>query len=168
MFSTVIAQDNFRKWNDALQTKDAKLIASLYSDKPGALSFLPTMSPEHVQGLNKTAVYFEHFMKKNPFGTVTDESVQIFDNGNAYLHSGLYVFKLRLPTYLPTTGYPDKRDSVSARFSMMWKSYNGTWKITHHHSSVNPGTHSQKLADELYSNFMHSEYTRALTFENFC
>jgi hypothetical protein len=88
---TKIAQANFRKWNNTLQTKDTTLIVSLYSDKPGALSFLPTMSPEHDQGLNATAVYFEAFIKKNPLGTVTDESVQIFDNGNAYLHSGQYI-----------------------------------------------------------------------------
>ena len=42
-----LARDNFKRWNDTLQTKDAAAVASMYD---GAnLSFLPTVSPKHIK-----------------------------------------------------------------------------------------------------------------------
>jgi hypothetical protein len=124
------AQANFKAWNEALATKDHKVVAKMYS--PSALSFLPTVSPEHIKSLNGTEAYFYDFVKKNPDGRVTDESVQMYDGGKAYLHTGMYTFML---------GSGDARAPLSARFSYMWKDYGGDtgWKITHHHSSVTPG-----------------------------
>jgi hypothetical protein len=124
------AQANFKAWNEALATKDPKVPAKMYSTS--ALSFLPTLSPEHIKSLNGTEAYFYDFVKKDPVGSVTDESVQMYDGGKAYLHTGMYTF---------TVGSGDARAPVSARFSYMWKDYGGDagWKITHHHSSVLPG-----------------------------
>ena len=121
------AQANFKSWNDALQTKDPAAVASLYS--PRDLSFLPTVSPMHISKMEETNQYFTAFVKKNPFGTITDESVQIYENGKAYLHSGMYTFDL---------GQGSARAPVEARFSYMWRWEDGAWKISHHHSSVRP------------------------------
>eukprot|EP00961_Rhodomonas_salina_P179332 2419796-Rhodomonas_salina.1 len=66
---------------------------------------------------------------KNPFGTITDDSVTVFDDGEAYLHSGMYTFEL---------GEGDARAPVEARFSYVWRLMGDEWKITHHHSSVRP------------------------------
>ena len=120
-------QDNFQKWNNALQTKDAATVASLYSTSD--LSFLPTVSPQHIKKIGCTEDYFTAFVMKNPHGTITDDSVQVFGNGEAFLHSGMYTFKL---------GEADARTPVQARFSYVWRKINGDWKITHHHSSVRP------------------------------
>ena len=68
-------------------------------------------------------------MQKNPFGTITDDQVQTYNNGNTYLHSGMYTFEL---------GDAGKRTPVSARFSYVWTKEGTDWKITHHHSSVCP------------------------------
>eukprot|EP00287_Rhodomonas_sp_CCMP768_P021570 CAMPEP_0202809910 /NCGR_PEP_ID=MMETSP1389-20130828/2122_1 /ASSEMBLY_ACC=CAM_ASM_000865 /TAXON_ID=302021 /ORGANISM="Rhodomonas sp., Strain CCMP768" /LENGTH=344 /DNA_ID=CAMNT_0049480647 /DNA_START=8 /DNA_END=1042 /DNA_ORIENTATION=+ len=122
-----LARTNFNKWNDALQTKDPKKVAALYSASD--LSFLPTVSPQHIKGIDSTEQYFIDFVKKNPFGTITDDSVTVFDDGNAYLHSGMYTFEL---------GEPSDRTPVEARFSYVWRNFDGEWKITHHHSSVRP------------------------------
>ena len=54
---------------------------------------------------------------------------QVYGNGDAYLHSGLYTFEL---------GDAGARTPVEARFSYVWQKVNGTWKISHHHSSVRP------------------------------
>ena len=121
------AQANFRSWNDALQTKDPATVARLYS--PRDLSFLPTVSPMHISKMEDTNDYFTAFVKKDPFGTITDESVQVYDNGNAYLHSGMYTFDL---------GQGIARAPVEARFSYMWRLEDDAWKISHHHSSVRP------------------------------
>ena len=129
VFEACTWQANFKAWNDALQTKDAKTVANLYST--GDLSFLPTVSPVHINHIDGTEDYFKAFCAKNPFGTITDESVQVFENGDAYLHSGLYTFEL---------GEASERSAVEARFSYMWRKQGGKWKITHHHSSVRPTT----------------------------
>ncbi|KAJ8614542.1 hypothetical protein CTAYLR_000847 [Chrysophaeum taylorii] len=123
-----VARDNFKKWNDALQTKDPKKVAALYSTS-GDLSFLPTVSPEHIKDGSSTEDYFTAFVQKNPFGTITDDSVMVFDDGDAYLHSGLYTFDL---------GEGRKRAPTEARFSYVWRKSGGDYKITHHHSSVRP------------------------------
>lgn len=123
-----VARDNFAVWNNALQTKDPKKVAALYTTA-GDLSFLPTVSPEHIREGAPTEEYFTAFVQKNPFGTITDDSVTVFDDGDAYLHSGLYTFDL---------GEGRKRAPTSARFSYVWKKINGEYKITHHHSSVSP------------------------------
>jgi uncharacterized protein (TIGR02246 family) len=122
-----VARDNFQKWNDALQTKNNKLVASLYSKTD--LSFLPTVSPQHIKAISNTEEYFKDFVQKNPFGTITDDKVQVFDGGKAYLHSGMYTFEL---------GDAGSRTPVQARFSYVWRKEEGEWKIAHHHSSVTP------------------------------
>mmetsp|Transcript_32875 Transcript_32875/g.51276 ORF Transcript_32875/g.51276 Transcript_32875/m.51276 type:complete len:232 (-) Transcript_32875:93-788(-) len=123
---TALAQANFKRWNDALQTKDAKTVANLYTS--GDLSFLPTVSPKHIKNLGNTEQYFVDFVQKNPFGTITDESVQAYGS-DAYLHSGQYTFEL---------GDAGARTPVEARFSYMWTKSGDEWKIAHHHSSVRP------------------------------
>ena len=75
-------QDNFKAWNDALQTKDYTKVVPFYSEKE--LSFLPTVSPNHITKTTgsdpkeETAKdYFTEFLKE-PNGVVTDEAIQVF------------------------------------------------------------------------------------------
>jgi len=121
-----VAKANFNLWNEALQTKSAEKVAELYA---GDATFLPTMSPEFKSGKDGAMGYFEHFLLKNPFGTVTDEKVQPL-TPECYLHSGMYDFEI---------GPEDKREVAQARFTFLWKKdKDGNWKIEHHHSSVLP------------------------------
>jgi len=124
-----LARANFKRWNDALQTKDAATVANLYDSRD--LSFLPTVSPKHIKDGSNTEDYFKAFVQKNPFGTITDDSIQAFNDGNAYLHSGMYTFEL---------GDAGARTPVQARFSYVWKKVGNDWKISHHHSSVVPSS----------------------------
>lgn len=121
-----LAKENFAKWNDTLQTKDAKQVAALYTEDA---TFLPTVSGEFKKGQLGAEQYFHHFLEKDPTGVVVDEEVQSLSD-DYYLHSGMYNFEV---------GPADKREIVEARFSFVWKKdANGDWKITHHHSSVRP------------------------------
>jgi uncharacterized protein (TIGR02246 family) len=144
------ARANFNRWNSALQTKNPTTVAALYSSSE--LSFLPTVSPQHIKGYSSTEDYFKDFVQKNPFGTITDDSVQVFDNGMAYLHSGMYTFEL---------GDAGNRTPVQARFSYVWRSYNGDWKITHHHSSVTPaGPDMNKVARDNFQKWNDALQTK--------
>lgn len=122
-----VAQENFRRWNEALKSKDYDRVASLYSSTD--LSFLPTVSPEFIRDSQSTREYFVEFLKKHPVGTITADKVQSFGE-DAYLHTGMYTFEV---------GSDAKRSTVDARFSYMWRKFADGWKIVHHHSSALPG-----------------------------
>lgn len=122
-----IAKNNFQIWNEALQTKDAEVVASLYSEDN---TFLPTMSGDFKFGKGGAEDYFEHFLLKNPFGIIVKEKVQLLGE-NSYVHSGLYDFEIE--------SAEKGREVVEARFTFVWqKNKSGQWKIIHHHSSVKP------------------------------
>jgi hypothetical protein len=145
-----IATANFKLWNDALATKVPATVAALYSSTKDELSFLPTVSPNHIKSITDATTesvtdYFVDFLKKNPQGTITEEFVFQLGGTDAYLHSGLYTFKL---------GDIGAQSDVKARFSYVWKKYGTSatdWKITHHHSSLVPakGRRSGEPAAEL-------------------
>jgi uncharacterized protein (TIGR02246 family) len=122
------AQENFKRWNDALKAKDYEKVASIYCTK--SLSFLPTVSPKFIRDAADTKQYFVEFLKKLPEGTITADDVQTL-GPDAYLHSGMYTFM---------TGPENARAPVQARFSYMWRKVDGEWKITHHHSSALPAS----------------------------
>jgi len=120
-----VAHSNFKMWNEALQTKNPKRVALLYSDDA---SFLPTLNGELKTGQEEAEGYFEHFLLKNPFGRILKERVQPL--GDSYIHSGLYDFEV---------GKDGERQTVKARFTYVWqKEKDGNWRIIHHHSSVKP------------------------------
>jgi uncharacterized protein (TIGR02246 family) len=121
-----IHQANFKTWNDALKQKDFDKVAALYSSTE--LSFLPTASPKFIRDGHSTKEYFIEFLKRIPDGTITADSVQRHGD-DAYLHTGLYTFMM---------GPPEDRRPVEARFSYMWRRFDGQWRITHHHSSALP------------------------------
>ena len=123
------AKKNFNAWNEALQTKDPKKVAELYTNDS---TFLPTMSGEFKSGQHGAEEYFEHFLLKNPFGKVVEEKAQVLDP-ECYIHSGLYNFEV---------GPSDKREIAEARFTYVWKKdKDGNWKIINHHSSVKTSSH---------------------------
>ncbi len=121
-----VARECFKKWNEALLSKDPKKVAELYSDKA---TFLPTLKGEYKHGSEEAEEYFEHFLQKNPTGEIVEDSVQKLSD-TCFLHSGHYDFEL---------DSENGRQIAQARFSFAWqKNEAGEWKIIHHHSSVKP------------------------------
>lgn len=120
------AETNFDRWNDSLQTKDAKKVAELYSDDA---TFLPTVSGKFKKGKIEAEEYFSHFLEKNPIGVIIESETQLIGE-NCYLHSGMYNFEV---------GPEGERQTVEARFSFVWQlNDKKEWEIIHHHSSVKP------------------------------
>ena len=121
-----IAKENFKKWNDALLTKDPKIVANFYTIDS---TFLPTMSEDFKRGPVDVERYFIRFLAKEPTGMIIEDDVQPLTN-NCYLHSGIYDFEV---------GPKADRYKIHARFSFIWqKDESRQWKITHHHSSARP------------------------------
>ena len=87
------------------------------------------MSSDFIRDVPSTRRYFMAFVERLPVGEISADNVQCL-SADAYLHTGMYTFM---------TGPDDGRVPVDARFSYMWRKFNGEWRITHHHSSVVPG-----------------------------
>lgn len=125
--SEQVAQELFEKWNNLLQTKDKEQVAAIYSDDA---TFLPTLNGELKRGASGAIEYFEHFLTKNPFGTIIESATQESADKNTIIYSGLYNFEI---------GPEDKRDIVQARFTYVFQKNNDSeWSIIHHHSSLRP------------------------------
>lgn len=121
-----IAATNFARWDKALQTGDAAKVAALYAEN---VTLLPTLAQRIVTDLKGAEEYFVFFGTFHPRVTMLEEYV-IDVSEDSYLHTGVYRF---------TLGPADKRETVDARFSLLWKKVeNGEWKILHHHSSRIP------------------------------
>ena len=60
-----LAKQNFKRWNDALLTKNPEEVARLYTPNN---SFLPSLSLDFHHGHQGAENYFEHFLAKNPEG----------------------------------------------------------------------------------------------------
>lgn len=123
-----LARRNFDLWNDALQSKNPRKVAEMYADDA---AFLPTMSPELKHGVTGAEEYFEHFLKKNPFGKIREGALVQLEGDKFYSHSGMYDFEVDGPN--------GNRVAVAARFIFNWRQEDdGRWKISAHHSSVIP------------------------------
>jgi len=121
-----LAREHFARWNDLLKTKDPAQVAALYADDA---SFLPTLSEKFGHGKPGAVEYFEHFLQKDPIGTIIDEAVHVLSE-HSFAHSGLYDFEV---------GPADDRSVAHARFTYIWrKNEAGEWQIIHHHSSLQP------------------------------
>jgi len=116
----------FNKWNEALQTKDPKVVAAMYDEKDGIL--LPTVSPKVRHNREEIADYFEHFLAKNPVGEINESNIRIY--GDIAINSGLYTFEL--------DSEDGQRVKVGARFTFVYKKKGDDWIILEHHSSVLP------------------------------
>ena len=125
--SEILAKELFDKWNDLLQTKDKNNVAAMYSDDA---TFLPTLNGELKRGVEGAVGYFEHFLTKNPKGTIMESAIQESDDKSMILYSGLYNFEI---------GEENAREIVEARFTFAFqKNAEGEWRIVHHHSSLRP------------------------------
>jgi uncharacterized protein (TIGR02246 family) len=120
-----VRQANFNRWLQALLSRDYEQVASLYS----------TEEPDFVRDTKSTKQHFLEFLQKLPKGTITADKVQKYSD-DVYLHTGMYTFM---------TGPEGDRTNVNARFSYMWRNFDGQWKITHHHSSTVPSAPGQPV-----------------------
>ena len=87
-------------------------------------------SPYGAHGWGREGVrgYFEHFMQKNPTGTVIEDKGKGFHEC-FYYRAGKYDF---------ATNVNGVDGLTHARYDYIWVNIGGKWFIQHHHSSELP------------------------------
>lgn len=111
----------FDKWNDVLQTGDAKKVADTYlSDAV----LLPTLSNKTRLTDEERIDYFKYFLMKKPVGKIDNRTIRI--GCNKAVDVGTYTFT-----------FADK-SKVSARYTFTYTWEGNRWKISSHHSSAMP------------------------------
>jgi uncharacterized protein (TIGR02246 family) len=116
----------FDRWNTSLATHDADKVTANYA--PDAV-LLPTVSNQPRTNSAEIKDYFEHFLQRNPQGTIDTRTIRI--GCDEATDVGTYTFKLSGKT-------PGTTDIVKARYSFVYELRDGKWIIVHHHSSAMP------------------------------
>lgn len=119
-----LAEELFKKWNDALQTGSAKNVTNLYAEDAILLptvSNLPRTTPAEIED------YFNHFLEKKPYGIVKQRNIK--QGCNKLTDAGIYDFEVI------SNG---KKEVVPARYTFVYEYRHNAWKIVHHHSSMMP------------------------------
>lgn len=119
-----LAEELFNKWNQALQTGDAKQVAALYAED-GVL--LPTVSNVPRTTTAEIEDYFKHFLEKKPYGIIKQRNIK--KGCNKLTDAGIYDFEVEAD---------GKKSVVPARYTFVYEYRNNQWKIVHHHSSMMP------------------------------
>jgi len=111
----------FDRWNDSLQTGDAKTVADNYlSDAV----LLPTVSNKVRLTDAERKDYFVDFLKKKPFGKIDSRNIRI--GCNEAIDAGTYTFTFK------------DNSTVSARYTYTYAFDGKQWLISTHHSSAMP------------------------------
>jgi uncharacterized protein (TIGR02246 family) len=116
----------FDRWNASLATHDADKVTANYA--PDAV-LLATVSNQPRTNSAEIKDYFEHFLKRDPQGTIDTRTIRI--GCNEAIDVGTYTFKVSGKT-------PGTTDIVKARYSFIYEPRDGKWVIVHHHSSAMP------------------------------
>ena len=116
--------DLFDMWNSALQTGDPNNVVACYAEDA---ILLPTVSAKVRHNHDEIGNYFVHFLSKKPNGKITEQNIRIY--GDIAINSGLYTF---------TLSQDGDQTDVAARFTFVYRKYEGKWLIIEHHSSILP------------------------------
>ena len=119
-----LAEELFIKWNNALQTGNAKKVAALYAEDA---VLLPTVSNLPRTSTAEIEDYFVHFLEKKPYGIIKQRNIK--QGCNKLTDAGIYDFEV------VSDG---KKKIVPARYTFVYEYRNNEWKIVHHHSSMMP------------------------------
>ncbi len=114
----------FSRWNQALQTGDARQVAGLYAERS---ILLPTLSDKARLTPEEKEDYFRHLLEKQPSAEIVFRQIEIGKDMAA--DSGLYTF-----------AFAKTGEKVKARYNFVYKRYGKKWLIVSHHSSLMPAS----------------------------
>ncbi len=111
----------FEMWNSALQTGNPKAVVELYEYNA---ILLPTVSNQVRHNHAEIEDYFVNFLAKGPVGKINEANIRIFND--MAINSGVYTFTFK------------DGQSVTARYTYVYRWNGQNWKIIEHHSSQLP------------------------------
>lgn len=112
----------FDRWNNSLQTGDARKVVANYADRSVLLATVsnkPRLTPAEKED------YFKHFLENKPSGKIDSRTIEI--GCTTAVDSGLYTFT-----------FAKNGAQVKARYTYTYKWDGKQWLITNHHSSAMP------------------------------
>lgn len=112
----------FDRWNQSLQTGDARKVVANYAQRS---ILLPTVSNKPRLTAAEKEDYFHHFLENGPSGKIDLRHIEL--GCNTAVDAGLYTFSFA------KTG-----NTVSGRYSYTYRWDGKEWLITSHHSSMMP------------------------------
>jgi uncharacterized protein (TIGR02246 family) len=112
-------------WLNTVADGNAVAVSDLYLES-GVL--IGTLAEDIKQGREQIQGYFERFLSSSPIGSVDSFILQSY--GDICISDGNYTFEM--------DGTGGNRESVSARYTFVWKKENKKWMIATHHSSAEP------------------------------
>jgi uncharacterized protein (TIGR02246 family) len=112
-------------WLNTLADGNAVAISDLYLENAVLIG---TLAEDIKQGREQIQGYFERFLKSSPIGSVDSFILQNY--GDICISDGNYTFEMDSES--------GSRESVSARYTYVWKKENKKWMIASHHSSAEP------------------------------
>jgi hypothetical protein len=121
------------KLKSAWESKNPAIVVATYAPGDTEAELLPTCQKEPAVGEPAITAYFKVFLANEPVATIdlSSQQIRIYDCGTA-VAAGLYSFKLK------------DGSKVDARYSYVFRpGAGGTWRIVHHHSSLQPFTDSK-------------------------
>lgn len=131
----------FTLWDEALATRDSRIVAQMYGENS---TLLPTLSDRVRTDFDGIKDYFDYFLTNGPRGTIVQGYIEVGDDWASDI--GIYEFT-----------FSDTGETVQGRYSYFYKPQaDGTWKILHHHSSqlpegLNPEPISEAEVKNLFS-----------------
>ncbi|WP_211442602.1 nuclear transport factor 2 family protein [Collimonas humicola] len=112
----------FDRWNQSLQTGDARKVVANYAVRS---ILLPTVSNKPRLTPAEKEDYFQHFLENRPSGKIDFRFIEL--GCNSAVDAGLYTF-----TFGKTGAV------VQARYTYTYRWDGAQWLITSHHSSAMP------------------------------
>lgn len=118
----------FNQWNAAWATKNPDTVTNLFA-RDAVL--LPTVSA--VPRTDRAGIrdYFVGFLKNSPVGRI--DSSRVIEGCNKLIRMGGWSVALTDPTTQAT-------NTVSGRYTFIYRYEDGAWKVAHLHSSLNPAS----------------------------
>lgn len=112
----------FDRWNQSLLTGDPHIVVANYAQDS---ILLPTVSNKPRLTPEEREDYFVYFLEKGPSGTIDLRLIEL--GCNFAVDSGLYTFT-----------FAETGESVSGRYTFVYRRDGSEWLIASHHSSAMP------------------------------
>jgi uncharacterized protein (TIGR02246 family) len=118
----------FNQWNAAWATKNPDTVTNLFARDAVLLPTISAIPRTDRAGIRD---YFVGFLKNSPVGRI--DSSRVIEGCNKLIRMGGWSVTLTDPS-------TQAANTVSGRYTFIYRYEDGAWKVAHLHSSLNPAS----------------------------